>query len=181
MALPRRDGILLALLLGLILAVAAGAETLRVRLDEGTVAALTDDSELFVEAYPQRGEGLLAFTRRLTGDAGAAERISELNSRPRRLLAGVRYKVPYELLRPENQLAVVRALFPADRTRREKVTRDTPLGELEGWLYTVENADAGTVSEFFFAEKLPGAPVHMRVTRDGEVLTEMTQIERHRP
>jgi len=73
------------------------------------------------------------------------------------------------------------ALFPADRTRREKVTRDTPLGELEGWLYTVENADAGTVSEFFFAEKLPGAPVHMRVTRDGEVLTEMTQIERHRP
>ena len=32
-----------------------------------------------------------------------------------RLLAGVRYRVPFALLLPEHQLRVVRALFAADR------------------------------------------------------------------
>ena len=43
------------------------------------------------------------------------------------------------------------ATFKADRSRREAVTRVTALGELDGWLYTVDDADTGTLSEFFFA------------------------------
>ena len=62
---------LLSLTLSACLAAAAAAETLRVRLD-GDVAALNDDDEIFLEAYPRRGEGLHAFTRRLTGSVWSA-------------------------------------------------------------------------------------------------------------
>jgi hypothetical protein len=73
------------------------------------------------------------------------------------------------------------ATFPADRSTREEVTRDTALGRLDGWLYTVRDPDAGTVAEFFFAAAYPGAPVEMRVTQGGETVMEMRQLERHRP
>ena len=73
------------------------------------------------------------------------------------------------------------ATFPADRSTREEVTRDTPLGRLAGWLYTVRDPGAGTVSEFFFATFLPGAPVEMRVTKGGETVFEMVQRVRRRP
>ena len=95
-------------------AAAAGAETLRVRVD-GDVAALTDDNQIVFEAYPRRGEGLNAFTRRLTGTTRNAGVVSRANGRPRRLISGVRYKVPYEILTGERKLGAVRALFPADR------------------------------------------------------------------
>ncbi len=73
------------------------------------------------------------------------------------------------------------AKFPADRATREEVTRDTALGELEGWLYRVTDEAAGTVTEFFFATSLAGAPVEMRVTRDGQPVMALAQIERQRP
>ncbi len=82
---------------------------------DGDVAALTDDNRIFLEAYPRRGEGLNAFTRRLTGSTRNAAVVSQANSGPRRLLSGVRYKVPYGVLSGELKLAVARALFPADR------------------------------------------------------------------
>lgn len=69
------------------------------------------------------------------------------------------------------------ASFKADRATRE----DTTSGELEGWLYRVRDDDAGTVTEYFFARPLPGAPVWMRVTKDGQPVMEMRQLERHRP
>ena len=102
-----------ALLAGL--AAGVGAETLRVRLDDGSVAALTDEHEIFLEAYPRRGEGLYAFTRRLTGSRSNSELVSRANGQPRRLIAGVRYKVPYTVLEGALQLQVIQALFPADR------------------------------------------------------------------
>jgi N-acetylmuramoyl-L-alanine amidase len=132
-----------------------------VRLDEGMVAALTDDSQLLLEAYPHRGEGLLAFTRRLTGDSGAAGEISELNSRPRRLLAGVRYKVPYRLLRPEHQLAVVRALFPADRSLAG------------GWEHTVSDRDRD-LSLWRLAEWFTGEGRHFAAIRDANRMADDT-------
>ena len=73
------------------------------------------------------------------------------------------------------------ATFPAATSRVEAVTRETELGALEGWLYTVDDPQAGTVTEYFFAADLPGAPVQMSVSRDGEVEMEMRQVERHQP
>ena len=73
------------------------------------------------------------------------------------------------------------AAFPADVSSREEVVRDTALGQLEGWLYRTRSEEAGTETEFFFASSLPGAPVQMRVTREGETMLEMAQLERRKP
>jgi hypothetical protein len=73
------------------------------------------------------------------------------------------------------------AAFPADRTTRESVVRETPLGMLDGWLYTRRDPDVGTTTEFFFAESLPGAPVEMTVRRGDQVVMELAQIERSKP
>lgn len=70
------------------------------------------------------------------------------------------------------------ALFPAAESRRERARRETVLGELEGWLYRVHDPERETVTEFFFADELPGAPVWMQ-TRSGErVLLTVNQIAR---
>ena len=58
------------------------------------------------------------------------------------------------------------ALFPVSRASRERTEWDTPLGQLEGWLYLVRGEE-GTM-EFFFADDLPGPPVVSR--RQGEGL-----------
>ena len=70
------------------------------------------------------------------------------------------------------------ASFPAGTATRAEATRETPLGKLEGWLYTVPDSARGTVSELFFARELPGAPVTMKVTRAGQTVLEMTQVSR---
>lgn len=106
----------------------APASTLRVALDGGLVAALSDEMEIFVEAEPLPGEGLLAFSRRLTGTNDAAPAISAANGDPRRLKAGVRYRVPYELLLADLKLRTVKALFPHDEPRPD------------GWLHQVPAA-----------------------------------------
>lgn len=72
------------------------------------------------------------------------------------------------------------AAFPAALASREEAIRETPLGQLDGWLYKVRGEDGGE-TEYFFAKSLPGAPVQMRVTQDDTLILEMTQIERHRP
>jgi len=82
------------------------------------VALLTDEHELFLEAKPVQGEGLLAFARRLCGQEEAAAAIAAANDgshEPFRLVAGLRYRVPFERLRPGLQLQVIRTLFPDDR------------------------------------------------------------------
>lgn len=107
--------VLFAVLAALHLATAAGAETLRVKLDGGLVATLDSAGEIYLEAYPQRGEGLYAFTRRLTGDTSAHQVVSAINGKPWRLISGVRYKVPHRLLRDTYKLSVLKALFPSDR------------------------------------------------------------------
>ena len=103
------------------------ASTLRRSLDDGMVATLTDDDKLLIEATPEKGEGLWAFTRRLTGSTEAVGEVSRLNRRPRRLLSGVRYKVPFAALRSELKVAVIKALFTDDEA--------TP----EGWRHRVPN------------------------------------------
>jgi hypothetical protein len=73
------------------------------------------------------------------------------------------------------------AAFPADRSTLEEVTRETALGTLEGWLYTVRDAESGGVTEFFFARSFPGAPVYMRAEQAGKLVMKLTQIARSRP
>ncbi|MEM7349371.1 MAG: hypothetical protein AAF657_01100, partial [Acidobacteriota bacterium] len=92
------------------------AATQRASLGQGMVAALTDAQELFVEAPPRRGEGLYAYAERLTGDKRGVRHVTRVNGkRPRRLLAGVRYRVAYAHLTDHYKLAVIRALFPQDQ------------------------------------------------------------------
>lgn len=70
------------------------------------------------------------------------------------------------------------ATFPAASASREETTLETALGELEGWLYRVRDDNAGTVTEYFFARSLPGAPVMMRVLNNGQPVMQLAQIER---
>jgi hypothetical protein len=72
------------------------------------------------------------------------------------------------------------ATFPAANAQREEVVRETMLGNREGWLYTVRDEDAGTVTELFFAKELPGAPVHMRTMQGDQVILELYQVARRR-
>jgi gamma-glutamylcyclotransferase (GGCT)/AIG2-like uncharacterized protein YtfP len=71
------------------------------------------------------------------------------------------------------------ATFPRQTTTRERVERETPLGSLEGWLYVSQDARAGTVTEMFFTERLPGAPIFARTTQDGRIVAEMVQLKRN--
>lgn len=73
------------------------------------------------------------------------------------------------------------AKYPAAIATREQVTRDTALGQLEGWLYTVRDGATGSETEMFFANKLPGAPLEMRMMKDDVVAMEMVQVERQKP
>lgn len=135
MAESRRGpaGVRLAALLlaGLWLAGAASAATLRVVVGEEMVAALTDDDAIYLEAAPRKSEGLLAFSRRLSGGDAAADAIATENGGSRRLVVGVRYRVPYRLLLPSLQLLVIRGLFPDDEARPD------------GWLHKVAAGGSG--------------------------------------
>ena len=117
---PRRSTVrlLLVAMAAVVLAPASlPATTTRATIGDGMVAVLSDQHQIFLEAPPRRGEGLYAFTRRLTGGAGAAKKVTRLNGkRPRRLLAGVRYRLPFDALSGRYKLAVLRALFPEDRS-----------------------------------------------------------------
>lgn len=131
---------------------AAGA-TRRVALDNGMVATLTEQPELYLEAVPEAGEGLIRFARRMTGASGAVDRIAQANGGTRRLLAGVRYRVPYELLDDANQLAVIRALFADDEARED------------GWLHVVP-AEGPRVDLWDIARWLTGRGENFRMLRD---------------
>ncbi len=73
------------------------------------------------------------------------------------------------------------ARFPVDRASRTWIVQTTPLGDLEGWLYSVNEPEGDTVAVYFFAQSLPGAPVHLRVVSGDETVLELAQLERFRP
>jgi N-acetylmuramoyl-L-alanine amidase len=110
-------------LLGGVIAGAFGAEAALVRrtVDKaaGTSALLLDTGDLYFEATPRRGEGLIAFARRTTGADKNAAAIAKANGNPKKLLAGVRYRVPFEFVTAADQRAAVRVLFPKDRAVTE--------------------------------------------------------------
>jgi hypothetical protein len=73
------------------------------------------------------------------------------------------------------------ASYPASVASRQRQTRSTKLGELEGWLYTLQDPKAGSTSELFFADSLPGAPVEMTVRSGDEIVFRLEQTEHERP
>lgn len=73
------------------------------------------------------------------------------------------------------------AAFPAAHTTREWVSRETALGDFEGWLYRVAVPGAAVINEFFFVPELPGAPVHMRTLEGDATVLELEQTARLRP
>lgn len=70
------------------------------------------------------------------------------------------------------------ASYSASVASRSRDGRITKLGDLEGWLYTVDNTEENTVSDLFFADSLPGAPVQMTVRRGDEKVMVLEQIAR---
>ncbi len=117
-------GVLLAALA--LLAPSPPRAAIRVELEPGLVVSLDEEQRIYLEAAPEEGEGLWAFSRRLCGDSAASEAIAEANGGLKRgLHAGVRYRVPYRLLRPELMVSVARSLFGEDLARED------------GWHHTV--------------------------------------------
>ncbi len=102
---------------------APSTRSLRVNVGEGLVASLTEKDGIYLEALPRRGEGLLAFTRRLCGDERLSPQVLESNGggKGTTLQAGMRYQIPFELLSNEWHLKLVQALFPGDK------------GQADGW------------------------------------------------
>ena len=68
------------------------------------------------------------------------------------------------------------ASFPAEHTSIASASVTLAAGSFECWLYTVtgEAAEQTTESRFWFAQDLPGPPVKMVQSRDGEVVMTMT-------
>jgi N-acetylmuramoyl-L-alanine amidase len=99
--------------------------SVRVQVEKGVVATLSDPEGIFLEAVPQGGEGMHAFARRLCGDSKFVPQLAEVNGGSTVLLAGMRYRIPMEILSRDWQLKVVRALFSEDK------------GEADGWRHKV--------------------------------------------
>ena len=138
---------------------AAGAATLHATLSSGDRAALVDQSQIFLEAKPQPAEGLLSFCRRLTGSTAGCAEIAKLNHNPRRLLAGVRYRVPYRLLAPDLKLSALHALFPQDRAAPE------------GWTHRSRGDDLGPVAEWLTGDSGNAAAIRKADGRKSDRLS----------
>jgi len=133
------------MLLALWTAVAASLESktdtgdppVRVKIAEGMTAVLDSEQDLYLEALPRRGEGLLSFTSRLCGSPDVADIIAEVNNIGRKLLAGVYYRIPFDLLDADLQLALVKAIFEGDRAAaagwRHEVQASGKLGPESLW------------------------------------------------
>ena len=109
----------------------------RARLVNGDRAALVDKKELFLETVPKAGEGLITFSRRVAGSSSHAAAIGKANGNLKRLLSGVRYRVPFRLVSSDSQLAVIRALFPGDK------------GGSDGWVHQTRGEALEQVAEWF--------------------------------
>jgi N-acetylmuramoyl-L-alanine amidase len=84
----------------------------------------------------------------VTGSPNHAAAVGKANGNPKRLLAGVRYRVPFRLLPAKSQLEVVRALYPGDK------------GGAEGWLHRTRGETLETIAEWFTSG--PGALSSLR-------------------
>ncbi|HVG10590.1 MAG TPA: N-acetylmuramoyl-L-alanine amidase [Thermoanaerobaculia bacterium] len=110
----------------------AAPRSLRVDLGGGVVGTLTEKEGIFLEAVPQKGEGLMSFTRRLCGDSRLYPQVLEANGSTdsTTLVAGMRYRIPFDLLSQEWHLKLAKALFPRDS------------GQADGWKHEAHGVGA---------------------------------------
>jgi N-acetylmuramoyl-L-alanine amidase len=106
------------------------SRSLKVSLGDGLAAALTEKDGIFLEAVPRKGEGLFAFTRRLCGDERLSPQVLEANGVSGVLQAGMRYRIPFDMLSNEWHLKLVQALFPGDK------------GQADGWRHEARGVSA---------------------------------------
>ena len=133
----------------------------RVRMTNGMVAAISSDQQLFLEAEPLRGEGLIRFANRLCSRDDVAKVIAQANGGPKNLKAGVRYRVPFDLLASEFQLMVIKTLFLEDRV------------EPEGWLHRVQvSSEHGPERLWHVADWFTGEGQNYRLIRDGNSMAD---------
>lgn len=99
----------------LLAAAPAAAEVRKAALGGGIWAVLQNSTQLFAEAQAQSGEGLTAFAKRLTGRPETAPRIARANAGATKLRPGLRYLVPFDLLKADLRAPALHALFPSDR------------------------------------------------------------------
>ncbi len=134
--------------------------TLRAPVTQGVVAAHTDDQELFLEALPEPGEGLLRFCWRFTGTTTHVAALAQANGDIQRLLAGVRYRVPFNLLTGDFQVRVVRALFETDRA------------VAAGWEHRIVARPSGRESLWHIADWFTGRGDNYRSIREANELAD---------
>ncbi len=105
--------------LAVLLPAMGAAATKRVEVPEigspTPVAVMTGRGAIHVEAKPRANEGLLAFAKRLCGNARHSSALSRANGGVRSLKRGVRYRIPFDLLPRPSQQAAIRALLPQDQ------------------------------------------------------------------
>jgi hypothetical protein len=149
------------LFLCLLLPAADARAVVRRDLGEGVVVVVGDDHRLWVEARPLTSEGLYAFARRLCGEREAAAAVAEANGGVEHLLAGVRYRVPFELLTPELQRRAVGVLFAEDAAAAD------------GWRHTA-GIDGAPRQEslWYLAEWFTGSGENYRAIREYNGLVE---------
>jgi N-acetylmuramoyl-L-alanine amidase len=125
------------------------------------VVVVGDDHRMWVEARPLTSEGLYAFARRLCGEREAAAAVAEANGGVEHLLAGVRYRVPFELLTPELQRRAVGVLFAEDAAAAD------------GWRHTA-GIDGAPRQEslWYLAEWFTGSGENYRAIREYNGLVE---------
>ena len=145
------------LLLAALLALPAGDAAAREPERSGPIGpgmrAVLRAGEIVVEARPERGEGWLAFARRLTGESSAADEVRRANGGRAELLAGRWYAVPYRRVAPELRHRALRAVFP-----------DDCLGP-HGWVHRVDGRGGGT-GLWQLAEWLTGRGESFAAIRD---------------
>ncbi|HEX4965008.1 MAG TPA: N-acetylmuramoyl-L-alanine amidase [Thermoanaerobaculia bacterium] len=106
-------------------AATAALGAVRVPLEDGVVATLSEEHGLLVEAIPKPGEAMSLFARRLCGDSRLAPQVAEANGGAKTLQAGIRYAIPFSILSRDWQLKAVKAMFADDQ------------GVAEGWRHKV--------------------------------------------
>ncbi|MGE0640371.1 MAG: N-acetylmuramoyl-L-alanine amidase [Thermoanaerobaculia bacterium] len=130
---------------------AAGAAVERAKVAPGRYALLVDKQEIYLQVAPEAGDGWHAFARRWTGSPTNATAISKANRNARRPLAGVSYRIPFDLLLEDVKLAVVRALFPKDQSG------------VDGWTHWTRGESTDEVARWFTGGR--AAAVSLRKTQ----------------
>ncbi len=157
----RRAGMALVTVGLALLAEALLAAPSRILIGDGLRATLSDSRSLYLEAQPMRGEGLYSLARRLCGGADAAAQIARENGGVKELKTDRRYRIAFELLKPELKTKVVRAVFREDRS------------EAVGWRHTISpRGQAGGESLWQIALWFTGAGENFAVLREVNALND---------